>query len=93
MMQGAKAGLDEANKQANDANSMKDTERTAGEMLMNVRQYPQAADFYQAGAAGDDAARLLGLANMLRDAPHHETLQFANTLLTLRDVLRWSRST
>ncbi|MFZ1937632.1 MAG: DUF3857 domain-containing protein [Terracidiphilus sp.] len=79
MMQGAKAGLDEANKQANDANSMKDTERTAGEMLMNVRQYPQAADFYQAGAAGDDAARLLGLANMLRNAPHHETVQFANT--------------
>ena len=48
-------------------------------MLMNVRQYPQSADFYQAGAAGDDAARLLGLANMLRTAPHHENVQFSNT--------------
>lgn len=78
-MQGSKAGLAEANKRSTDDNSYKDMARTAGEMLMNVRQYPQAADFYQAGAAGDDAARLLGLANMLRTAPHHENVQFANT--------------
>ena len=46
---------------------------------MNMRQYARAADFYQAGAAGDDAARTLGLANMLRGAIHHEDVQFANT--------------
>ena len=46
---------------------------------MNMRQYAQAADFYQAGAGGDDAARTLGLANMLRGATHHEDTQFANT--------------
>jgi tetratricopeptide (TPR) repeat protein/transglutaminase-like putative cysteine protease len=79
MMQSSKAGLAEANEQATDDASFKDTARTAAEMLMNVRQYPQSADFYQAGAAGDDAARLLGLANMLRTAPHHENVQFANT--------------
>jgi tetratricopeptide (TPR) repeat protein len=79
MMQNSKAGLSEANKAATDDNSFKETARTAGEMLMNVREYTQAADFYQAGAAGDDAARLLGLANMLRTAPHHEDVQFANT--------------
>jgi L-alanine-DL-glutamate epimerase-like enolase superfamily enzyme len=55
------------------------TRGTAGEMLMNMRQYPQAADFLQAGAAGDDAARTLGLANMLRGAQHHEDVKFANT--------------
>jgi tetratricopeptide (TPR) repeat protein len=48
-------------------------------MLMNMRQYAQAADFFQAGAGGDDAARTLGLANMLRGAPRHEDTQFANT--------------
>jgi hypothetical protein len=48
-------------------------------MLMNRREYPQAADFLQAGAAGDDAARTLGLANMLRGAIHHEDVKFANT--------------
>jgi hypothetical protein len=79
MLQGSKAGLDEANKRATDDNGFKETARTAGEMLMNMRQYSQAADFYQAGAGGDDAARTLGLANMLRGATHHEDVQFANT--------------
>jgi tetratricopeptide (TPR) repeat protein/transglutaminase-like putative cysteine protease len=79
MIQNSKAGLAEANKEAADDNSFKETARTAGEMLMNVREYTQAADFYQAGAAGDDAARLLGLANMLRTAPLHEDVKFANT--------------
>ncbi len=79
MLQSSKAGLDEANKRATDDNGFKETDRTAGEMLMNMRQYAQAADFYQAGAAGDAAARTLGLANMLRGAIHHEDVQFANT--------------
>jgi tetratricopeptide (TPR) repeat protein len=79
MQQSSKAGLDEANKRALDDNGFKETARTAGEMLMNMRQYAQAADFYQAGAGGDDAARTLGLANMLRGATHHEDVQFTNT--------------
>lgn len=79
MLQSSQAGLDEANKRATDDNGFKDIARTAGEMLMNMRQYAQAADFYQAGAGGDDAARTLGLANMLRGAIHHEDVKFANT--------------
>lgn len=79
MLQGSQAGLAEANKLANDDNGYKDTARTAGEMLMNIRAYAASADFLQAGAAGDGAAQTLGLANMLRGAKHHEDLQFANT--------------
>ena len=79
MIQDSKAGLAEANKRSTDNDSFKDTARTAGEMLMNMRQYSQAADFLEAGAAGDNAARTLGLANMLRGAPHHEDVRFANT--------------
>ena len=56
----ARPGLDEANKRATDDNGFKETAHTAGEMLMNMRQYPQAADFFQAGAGGDDAARSIG---------------------------------
>ncbi|MGO9325081.1 MAG: DUF3857 domain-containing protein [Terracidiphilus sp.] len=79
MIEDSKAGLAEANKRSTDDASFKDTAGTAGEMLMNRREYPQAADFLQAGAAGDDAARTLGLANMLRGAIHHEDVKFANT--------------
>ncbi|HEY3705645.1 MAG TPA: DUF3857 domain-containing protein [Terracidiphilus sp.] len=77
--QGAKAGMAEVNKRANDDSSFKDTAHTAGEMLMNVRQYPLAADFLQAGAGGDNAAQSMSLASLLKDAPHHEDLKFDNT--------------
>ncbi len=79
MTENSKAGLAEANKRSTDDDSFKDTARTAGEMLMNMRQYSQAADFLEAGAAGDNAARALGLANMLRGAPHHENVHFADS--------------
>jgi tetratricopeptide (TPR) repeat protein len=77
--QGSKAGLAEANKQASDDNNRKEIAHTAGEMLMNVRNYPAAADFLQAGASGDNAAQSMGLASMLRGAQHHEDLKFNNT--------------
>jgi tetratricopeptide (TPR) repeat protein/transglutaminase-like putative cysteine protease len=79
MMQGSKAGLAQANKLSTDDSSYKGTARTAGEMLMNMRQYQVAADFLEAGAAGDNAAQTMGLANMLRGAKHHEDLKFAET--------------
>ena len=79
VQQGSKAGMAEVNKRANDDSSFKDTAHTAGEMLMNVRQYPLAADFLQAGAAGDNAAQAMGLASLLRDAHPHEDLKFENT--------------
>jgi len=79
MLHGSQAGLAEANKRSNSADAFKETARVAGEMLMNVRQYGPAADFLQAGAAGDNAAQTMGLANMLRGAQHHEDLKFGNT--------------
>ena len=79
ILHGSKAGLAEANKRASGDDAFKETARTAGEMLMRIRQYPLAADFMEAGAAGDNAAQTMGLASMLRDAQHHEDLHFANT--------------
>jgi tetratricopeptide (TPR) repeat protein/transglutaminase-like putative cysteine protease len=77
--QGSKAGLAEANKQAANDNNRKEIAHTAGEMLMNVRNYPVAADFLEAGASGDSAAQSMGLASMLHGAQHHEDLKFDNT--------------
>jgi tetratricopeptide (TPR) repeat protein len=79
VLHGSKTGLAEANKRSSDDAAFKETARTAGEMLMNIRQYSLAADFLEAGAAGDNAAQTMSMANMLRGAKHHEDLRFANT--------------
>jgi len=79
ILHGIKAGQAEVNKRSSGDAAFKETSKTAGEMLMNIRQYPLAADFLEAGASGDSAAQTMGLASMLRGAPHHEDLKFANT--------------
>ncbi|MGA3344798.1 MAG: DUF3857 domain-containing protein [Terracidiphilus sp.] len=79
VLHGGKAGLAEANKRSSDDSTFKQNARTAGAMLMNIRQYPLAADFLEAGAAGDNAAQTMGLASVLRNAQRHEEIQFANT--------------
>ena len=77
--QGSKAGLAEANKQATDDNNRKEIAHTGGEMLMNMRDYPAAADFLEAGASGDNAAQSMGLASMLHRAQRHEDITFEDT--------------
>jgi tetratricopeptide (TPR) repeat protein len=79
LLHGSKAGLAEANKRASDDSAFKDSARTAGEMLMKIRQYPLAADFLEAGAAGDNAAQTMGLARVLRSARRHQDIHFDNT--------------
>jgi len=79
LLHGSKVGLAEANKRSSSDAAFKDTARTAGEMLMNMRAYALAADFLEAGAAGDKAAQIMGLAAALRGAQRHEDLHFANT--------------
>jgi transglutaminase-like putative cysteine protease/Flp pilus assembly protein TadD len=79
VLHGSKTGLAEANKRASDDAAYKETARSAGEMLTNIRQYSLAADFLEAGAAGDSAAQSIGLARVLRNAQRHEDLHFANT--------------
>jgi tetratricopeptide (TPR) repeat protein len=79
ILHGSKAGQDEVNKRSSGDAAFKSASKTAGEMLMNMRQYPLAADFLEAGASGDNAAQTMGLASMLRGAQHHEDLKFQNT--------------
>jgi len=79
ILEGSKEGLAQINKLTNSDAAFKEAARTGGEMLMNTRHYALAADFLQAGASGDNAAQTMGLASMLRDAKHHEDIQFQNS--------------
>ncbi len=79
VLHGSKAGLAEANKRSSDDAAFKESARTAGDMLANIRQYSLAADFLESGAAGDNAAQTMGRASMLRGAKRHEDLHFGNT--------------
>ena len=75
---GPKAGIAEASKIAGNEDQQKQLLKSAGEILMRTRQYPEAADLFEAGASGDNASNTMGLAAMLRKARHHEDLKFAD---------------
>ncbi len=79
LLHGSKAGLEEINKRSSGDAAFKETAQTAGEMLMNLRNYPLAADFLEAGASGDNAAQTMARASLLRGAVHHEDIKFSNT--------------
>ena len=84
-LNGSQAGITEANKLFSSESDVKNHLKSAGEMLMNVRLYPLAADLLQSGASGDNAAATMGLASTLRKTRRHEEIQFANTP---RDVVK-----
>jgi transglutaminase-like putative cysteine protease/Flp pilus assembly protein TadD len=77
-LNGSQAGIIEAHKRSGSDDEFKQHANVAGQILLNLRKYPQAADLLEAGASGDDSARVVGLASMLRAAPHHEDIQFKN---------------
>jgi hypothetical protein len=71
---GPQAGLAEANRRTSSDQDRKQMLRTAGEMLMNARSYPAAAELMEAGASGDDATRTEAMAAALRKALRHEEI-------------------
>jgi transglutaminase-like putative cysteine protease/Flp pilus assembly protein TadD len=75
---GSEAGITEANKRISDEAALKGTLIDAGDMLIKLRKYSLVADLWQAGAAGDNAARTMALASVYRKAKLHEELQFRN---------------
>ena len=75
---GSEAGITEAGKRATGDVELRQTLKAAGEMLVRIRKYSLAADLLQAGAVGDEAARTMGLAAVLRKARLHEEVQFRN---------------
>ena len=75
---GAPAGIAEANKRSGGEEERKTTMKSAGELLMRARVYPPAADLMEAGASGENASSTMGLAALLRKAKPHEEIHYNN---------------
>jgi transglutaminase-like putative cysteine protease/Flp pilus assembly protein TadD len=79
MTNGIEYALDQAHRRSNNDARYREIVTTAGQMLMYVREYPDAAALLEAGASGSSMARTMGLATVLRQAKRHEELQFDDT--------------
>jgi transglutaminase-like putative cysteine protease/tetratricopeptide (TPR) repeat protein len=78
-LDGSQAGIIEAHKRSGNDDEFKQNANIAGQILLNLRKYAEAADLVEAGASGDDSARVVALASMLRKAQPHENITFKNT--------------
>ncbi|HET6177514.1 MAG TPA: DUF3857 domain-containing protein [Candidatus Sulfotelmatobacter sp.] len=77
-LHGSQAGLAEAKRRSEGEDRFRETVKSAGEMLMNLRKYLVAADLLEAGANGNNASQTVALAAMLRKARPHEELNYDN---------------
>jgi transglutaminase-like putative cysteine protease/tetratricopeptide (TPR) repeat protein len=77
-LNGSQAGITEAHQRSGSDELFKQNANVAGQILLNLRLYSAAADLLQAGASGDDSARVVALAAMLRKARKHENIEFKN---------------
>lgn len=75
---GSQAAITEAGKLFTEEAKLKETLRNAGDMLIKLRKYSLVADLWEAGAAGDNAARSMELASVYRNARLHEEISFGN---------------
>jgi len=71
-------GLAEARRRTSADEQFKELARNAGQLLLNARLYPQAADLMEAGAAGDNASATLSFAATVRKLQKHESITFKN---------------
>ncbi|HET7106540.1 MAG TPA: DUF3857 domain-containing protein [Candidatus Acidoferrum sp.] len=79
VLHGSAAAIAEAGKRASKDDEQKQLLRNAGGILLSVREYPIGADLLEAGAAGSDAARTLGLASIARKMTPHEKITFEDS--------------
>jgi transglutaminase-like putative cysteine protease/tetratricopeptide (TPR) repeat protein len=84
---GPQAGIAEARKRTGAEEESKPILMAAGQILMRLRRYAAAADLFEAGASGGNAANTMAFAAMVRKARPRENLQFqddaAGTVLWL----------
>jgi len=78
-LNGSAAGLAEASKRTANEADRKQVLKAAGEVMMRARKYSIAADLYEAGASGENAANTMALATMLRKARPYEELRFEDS--------------
>jgi len=76
---GAQAGIAEAKKRTGSEEQLRELIRSAGQLLANLRNYSIAADFYEAGASGEDASSWMSDAVTFRKTQPNEKLLFPDT--------------
>jgi Flp pilus assembly protein TadD len=86
-LNGSPAGLADARKRTPDENQFKQIAKTAGDMLVNLRKYPLAADLEEAGASGDNASETAAFASLYRKTQPHEQILFPDD--PVRTALRF----
>jgi transglutaminase-like putative cysteine protease/tetratricopeptide (TPR) repeat protein len=76
VVNGSQAGLAEAKKSTSSDDEFKQVVNAAGQMLANLRKYPLAADFDEAGASGENASDAVAEATIFRKIQPHEKIVF-----------------
>ncbi|HYK90948.1 MAG TPA: DUF3857 domain-containing protein [Acidobacteriota bacterium] len=78
VLNGSEAGMNEARKRTASDGDLKELLKGAGEILMRMRKYAQAAELLRAGASGSNASNTMALASMLQKARPREQLQLGD---------------
>jgi tetratricopeptide (TPR) repeat protein/transglutaminase-like putative cysteine protease len=91
-LHGAAAALAEARKRTGGEEQFKPIVKAAGDLLVNLRKYPLAADLEEAGASGANASETAAYAALYRKTQPHEQLLYPDDPvgITLRfELLRF----
>lgn len=79
LLNGSQAGLAELKSHTQTHDAFSAAASATGDLLENVGKYSLAADFYEAGASGDNAAGLIATAATLRRMQPYDKIVFPNT--------------
>lgn len=77
-LNGSPAALAEARKRTGQEEQFKQIAAAAGQMLVNLRKYPQGADLEEAGASGNTASDTAAYAALYRKTVPREQLKFSD---------------
>ncbi len=75
-LNGSQSALAEARKRTGGEEQFKQIAKIAGDMLVNLRKYPLAADLEEAGASGANASDTVAFAALYRRTQPHEQIVF-----------------
>lgn len=78
-LNGSQAGLAELKSRTDTQATFSAIASTTGDLLANIGKYSLAADFYEAGASGDNASGLMATAATFRRMQPHDKMVFPNT--------------
>ncbi len=75
-LNGPKSAIAEANKRTGGEAELKQVLKGAGQIMLRMRNYPAAADLFEASASGDNASETVAFATTLRKARRREEIHY-----------------